>query len=58
MIVQEKVPFVVEKEVILHEIIQEPIFEKLIYEKEKPIVTIEEKLIVQEILTEKPIIQR
>jgi len=37
-IFQEKVPFVVEKEVILHDIIQEPIYEKIYQEKEKPVI--------------------
>lgn len=54
-IVQEKVPFVVEKEVITHEIIQEAVYEKLYNEKEKAVVVYEDKLVVQEIVVEKPI---
>lgn len=54
-IVQEKVPFVVEKEVVTHEIIQEAVYEKLYNEKEKAVVVYEDKLVVQEIVVEKPI---
>jgi len=41
IIVQEKVPFIVEKEVRTHEVVKEIEFEKLRYEKEKPVVVFE-----------------
>jgi hypothetical protein len=52
------VPFIVEKEVRTHEVVIEKEYEKLIYEKEKPVIVIEEKLVVKECIVEKPIIHR
>jgi hypothetical protein len=37
-IVQEKVPFIIEKPIVTEHIIEQAVFEKIYYEKEKPII--------------------
>ena len=53
---QELVPFYVEKPIITEHIIEQQVYEKLYVEKEKPIINEVEKLVIREVVVEKPVI--